>query len=124
MTRSRASAKAAGTRHETSVAAYLADHVDDRIERRARTGAKDRGDISGLRTRDGHRVAVECKNTTRMNLAGWYAEARVEAGNDDALLGLVVSKRHGKGDPGSQWVHMELRDLVALLTGVRPEEGQ
>ena len=38
MSRTRASAKAAGTRFETDVAKYLAEHVDDRIERRAKTG--------------------------------------------------------------------------------------
>jgi len=118
--RSRASAKKAGTALETAVAAYLAAHIDDRIERRARTGAKDRGDISGLRSPHGHRLVVECKNTARADLAGWHAEAVLEAGNDDALAGLVVSKRHGKGDPGEQWVHMTLADLVALLTGERP----
>jgi hypothetical protein len=122
MTRNRASAKKAGTAMETAVAAYLAAHVDSRIERRARNGAKDRGDISGLRGMFGRRVVVEVKNTARTNLAGWIAEAEIERGNDDALVGVVVSKRHGKADPGSQWVHMTLADLVALLTGERPEE--
>ena len=38
--RTRASARAAGTRFESQVAAYLRDRLgDDRIERRARTGA-------------------------------------------------------------------------------------
>ena len=40
MTRTRRSAKAAGSRFESEVAAYLAEHIDDRIERRARSGAK------------------------------------------------------------------------------------
>ena len=31
MSRTRASAKAAGTRFESQIAAYLAEHVDDRI---------------------------------------------------------------------------------------------
>lgn len=122
MTRNRASAKKAGTAFETLVASYLAAHVDSRIERRTRNGAKDRGDVSGLRGIFGRRVVVEVKNTARTNLAGWIAEAEIERGNDDALVGLVVSKRHGKGDPGQQWVHMTLADLVALLTGERPEE--
>lgn len=124
MTRNRASAKKAGTRFESEVAGYLAANVDDRIERRAKTGAKDRGDISGLRALFGKRVVVEVKNTARTNLAGWYAEAEVERDNDDALVGIVVSKRHGVGDPGRQWVHMTLADLVALLTGERPLSGE
>lgn len=121
MTRSRASAKKAGTAFESSVAAYLAEHIDDRIERRAKSGAKDRGDVSGVRSAHGHRVVVECKDVARTDLAGWVAEAAAEAGNDDALVGVVVAKRRGKGDPGQQWVHMTLADLVALITGERPE---
>lgn len=121
MTRTRASAKDAGTRFETAVARYLAEHVDDRIERRARTGGKDRGDISGVRAPGGGRVVVECKDTSRINLAGWATEAETERGNDDALIGSVVHKRHGVGDPGKQWVTMTLADLAALLTGQRPD---
>lgn len=121
MSRNRASAKKAGTRFETVVARYLAEHVDDRIERRTKTGAKDRGDISGLRHM-GERVCVECKDTARLNLAGWAAEVEAERGNDDAVAGLIVHKRHGKGQPGDQWVHMTLRDFVALLTGSRPDD--
>lgn len=50
MTRSRSSAKAAGTRFESPVANFLAFHLaDDRIERRAKSGAKDRDDIGGVR---------------------------------------------------------------------------
>lgn len=123
--RSRASAKSAGTRHETVIARYLTTHVDDRIERRARNGGKDRGDLSGMRlgpSLGGGRVVAELKNTARINLAGWAAEAELERGNDDALVGLVISKRHGVSDPGAQWVHMTVRDLIALLTGRRPEE--
>ena len=120
MTRNRASAKKAGTAMETLVAAYLAAHVDDRIERRRLGGSEDRGDISGLRHM-GERVVIECKSTTRTDLAGWAAEAETARGNDDAVAGVIISKRHGKGQPGDQWVHMTLRDFVALITGERPE---
>lgn len=118
MARSRASAKAAGTRMETLVANYLAAHVDDRIERRTKSGAKDRGDISGLRHM-GARVVVEVKSTARPDLAGWAAEAEIERRNDDANAALIVHKRHGKGQPGDQWVTCTLADLVALLNGNR-----
>ena len=119
MTRNRKTAKDAGTRFETLVADYLRAHVDDRIERRRLSG-KDRGDIGGLRHM-GARVVVEVKNTARIDLAGWAAEAEIERGNDDAVAGVIISKRHGKGQPGDQWVHMTLRDFVALITGERPE---
>lgn len=120
MTRTRASAKAAGTRHETAIATYLAEHIDDRIERRARNGGKDRGDISGLRTTHGGRVVLEAKNCTRLDVAGWLRETELERGNDDAIAGAVVAKRHGKGDPADQVVIMTLADFVALITGSRP----
>lgn len=119
MTRTRASARKAGSAFESLVVAFLAAHVDDRIERRVRNGSKDRGDVSGLRHL-GERVVVECKNHARLDLAGWLAEAEMERGNDDATAALVVHKRHGKGDPAEQLVTMRLIDLVALLTGERP----
>ena len=121
MSRTRKSAKTAGTRFERLVADYLAKTLnDDRIDRRTRTGSKDRGDIGGLRHM-GQRVVIECKDTARIDLAGWAAEAELERRNDDAVAGVIISKRHGKGQPGDQWVHMTLRDFVALITGERPE---
>lgn len=120
MTRNHRSAKKAGTSFERSIADCLATHVDERIDRRVRTG-KDRGDIAGIRLH-GQRVVVECKNTTRLALGEWMREAEDERGNDDALLGLIVHKRHGKGDPLDQWCTFTVRELVALLTGQRIEE--
>ena len=122
MTRSRASAKAAGTRFETAIARALAEALDDdRIERRARTGGRDRGDIGGVRVH-GQRVVLELKDCARMDLPGWTCEAHLEAGHDDALVGLVVHKRRGVGNPLDQWVTCTVRDLVALISGHRPEE--
>ena len=123
MTRSRTSARAAGARTERAVADWLAAALDDdRIDRRVRTGAKDRGDVAGVRVA-GQRLVIEVKDCARMDLAGWIREAHVEAAHDDALCGVVVSKRRGTTDPGSYYVHMELRDLVALITGT-PQEGR
>lgn len=117
VTRNRKSAKTAGARFEGLVAAALRYALDDdRIERRARTGAKDRGDISGVRCH-GQRVVIECKDVARLDLPAWTREAQLEAGNDDAIVGVVVHKRRGVGDPMQQWVSMTLADLAALLTG-------
>ncbi|MFC8531899.1 hypothetical protein [Nocardia sp. NPDC057227] len=122
--RSRASAKAAGTRHETSIATYLATHVDDRIERRRLSGSKDRGDLSGVRTIHGGRVVVEAKDHGgRVQVGPWLNEADTERRNDDAVAGVVVAKRRGASDPGAQIVLMTVRDLVALMTGNRPPES-
>lgn len=118
MTRNRASAKAAGTRFETSIATHLAAELDDdRIERRAKTGAKDRGDIGGIRLPNGGRVVAECKNVARTNLAGWITEAETERGNDDAAVGLVIHKRTGTQNPDEQYVTMTVANLITLLRG-------
>ena len=53
MTRSRASARAAGTRFERAVADYLATHVDDRIDRRVGTGV--------VLVHDGKRYCRTCR---------------------------------------------------------------
>lgn len=123
MTRTRASAKKAGTAMETLVVSYLSAHVDDRIERRRLNGSKDRGDVSGLRHMGG-RVVVEVKDYGgRFHPGPWLGEAETARGNDDALAGVVVAKRRGLVDPGDQLVMLTLRDLVALMTGSRPDAG-
>jgi hypothetical protein len=125
--RTRSSAKKAGASFERVVADYLRDTVDDRIDRRVKTGAKDCGDIAGIRVH-GQRVTAECKNTRAWEPGSWLREAERERVNDGALATFVVAKRHGSADPGEQVVLMTLADLSALLTGVRPvyriEEGQ
>lgn len=119
MARNRKSAKAAGARFERSVADYLATVLDDdRIDRRVKHGAKDRGDIAGVRAH-GQRIVIECKDTARPLLGPWVGEAEIERGNDDALAGVVAHKRTGKGDPADQFITMTLRDFAALIGGAR-----
>ena len=119
MTRSRATARKAGTAFERLIADHLAAHIDDRIDRRVKTGGKDKGDIAGLRVH-GQRVVLECKDVARLNLAGWVTEADIERGHDDALAGFVVHKRRGTTDAGDQYVTGTVRDLIALISGDRP----
>jgi len=114
MARTRASAKQAGARFERAVADYLAHAVDDRIDRRVKTGSADKGDIAGVRYL-GHRVVIECKDRARLDLPGWIAEAHTQRDHDDAALGLIVHKRHGRAEPGDQWVTMTLADLAWML---------
>lgn len=120
MSRNRDSAKRAGARFEQLVATYLNRHVDDRIERRKTNGAKDRGDIAGLRVWAGERVVVECKDRATPSVGTWLNEAETERGNDDALVGVVAYKRRGNANPGDQLIVMTLRDFAAILTGERP----
>ncbi len=119
MSRSRASAKQAGARFERLIADHLRDTVDDRIDRRVKTGAHDRGDIGGLRHM-GERIVVEVKDYGgRLQVGPWLNEAEIERGNDDATVALVIAKRLGYGDPAEQIVLLTVRDLAALLTGER-----
>jgi hypothetical protein len=69
----------------------------------------------------GARIVVETKDCSRVEIGRWLTEVEVERLNDDAVAGLVVAKRRGKGDPADQLVLLTLRDLVALLTGQRSE---
>lgn len=120
MTRSRATAKKAGATFERLIADYLAVHIDGRIDRRVRTGAHDRGDISALRA-FGQRVVAELKDYGGRLMPGpWIKEAHIEMGNDDALAAVVIAKRRGTTAPGEQWVLMTVDDLIALQTGERP----
>ena len=118
--RSRASARAAGSRFERLVADYLAEHVDDRIDRRVKTGSADKGDIGGVRLPHGGRVAIECKDVAKLDLSGWLGEAEDERVNDGATVAVVVHKRRGHAQAATQYVTMTLSDLVALLTSERP----
>ncbi len=111
---------------ERAVADYLAYHIDDRIDRRVKTGGKDKGDIASLRLH-GQRVVIEVKDTARLNIGPHLNEAETERINDDAYAAFVVQKRTGVGitnnkGVGSQLVTMTLRDLVAIITGVRPND--
>jgi hypothetical protein len=124
MTRSRTrqSAKAAGSRFERAIADALAEALqDDRVDRMPQYGNRDRGDISGVRIH-GQKVSIEVKDCARLNLPAWTDEAHIEAGNADALVGIVISKRHGCGDPLKSWVHMTVADLVALITGQKADQ--
>jgi hypothetical protein len=123
MTRTRVSAKKAGSSFERQVADYLALTVDDRIDRRVKNGTKDRGDIGGVRIH-GLRVVLECKNTAKTSLGTWANEAETERGNDDAIAAAIVHKRHGKGQAADQWVTLTLADFAAILTGNRDHINQ
>lgn len=123
MTRTRKSAKAAGQRFESDIVGYLAEHLnDDRIERRRLNGKNDRGDITGWKVH-GLRVVCEAKNYGGVFHVGtWLGEAETARGNDDADIALVAAKRRGTTHPGQQVVFMTIDDLVALITGTRPQE--
>lgn len=101
------------------MADWLKDTVSEFVDRRVKTGRRDKGDLGGLRAH-GQEVVVELKDHARHELGVWIGEADVERGNADALAGVVMFKRRGTTDPGDQYVLMTARDFVAILTGTRP----
>ena len=117
--RNRASAKKAGATFERKIADHLAISLDDdRVDRRVKTGAKDRGDIAGVRTIRGGRVVLECKDYGgQYQVTPWLREAETERGNDDAIIGAVIAKRRGIADPGQQVVMMTVDTFINLLQG-------
>lgn len=115
--------KQKGTAFERLIADYLAEQLnDDRIDRAPLAGTKDKGDIAGVRSPFG-RVVLELKNHNRQELAVWVDEAETERGNADALVGAVVHKRRGKGQPGNQYVTLTVDGLVKLLGGPLKEQN-
>lgn len=115
---------AKGTAFESLVVGYLSK-LGPGIERRAKFGTKDRGDIAGVFL-NGKAVVVECKNHRRMELSKWTAEAEVERGNADAEYGVVVHHRPGYGAArmGGQYVTMTLETFRDMLAGGRGLEEE
>jgi hypothetical protein len=107
-----------GTRFETAVARYLSAALGGGVERRAKHGRDDRGDLSGVFLR-GLPVVVECKDRRRMELPAWLGEAEAERGNADAAYGVVVHHRAGRGaaSMADQYVTMTLGTFAAMLAG-------
>lgn len=121
MSRTRKTAKQAGARFERQIADFLRDNLDDRIDRKVKTGAKDRGDVANVRDSHNRRICIETKDYGgKLNLPQWTKEAHTEADNDNAHVGLVIAKRRGTTDPADQWVAMTVNDLIQLLT---PPQG-
>jgi len=119
--RTRATAKKAGSTFERIIANHFAAKVDDRIDRAVKRGTFDVGDIAGLRFH-GHKIAVECKDTVKVELSKWAAEAEAERRNLGALSGVIIHKRYGRTAPGQQWVTMTVDDFIALMNLSREEQ--
>jgi len=109
-----------GSSFERLVADYFKVNGFPSADRRVKSGRKDRGDIGGVGIHD-QWLVFEAKNTAKINLGTWANEAETERVNDEALAGVIIHKRHGKGQAGDQWATMPLSDLVAILTGKRPQ---
>lgn len=98
MARSRASAKKAGTSFETEMSRYLSEHTGIPVTRRAKTGAVDLGDLTGV-THQSREIAVECKSPGRnssWSISGWWKETETEAENLGAPFGILLVRRYRK----------------------------
>lgn len=110
MTRSRRTAREAGTKWETAIVAALIDAGWPHTERRRLAGSNDRGDIAGITG-----VCIEAKNTNRLELAAAVDEAKTEAANAGARIGVAWIKRKGKASPLDGYVVMDGATFLALL---------
>jgi hypothetical protein len=113
--------KTKGTAAETAIVRYLQAAGAVHAERRALTGAHDRGDIAGIVG-----VVIESKSCARDQLPAWVDEAELEGLNDGAEIAFVWHKRRGTTDPGRWFVTMTGRQIVEMLrmTGHLPPTAE
>lgn len=120
--RNRASAKKAGTDYENLITNGFREALNDEtIHRAPRWGAKDKGDVVNVRF-NGHLLVVQCKDCVTLSLPRWIKEAKEQAKNAGALIGIVAHKRHGSRDFKKQWFTMTGAEVIALMTGIPPED--
>lgn len=99
----------AGARFEQQVADYLAANGFPYAERRHSNGAKDRGDIAGVPG-----WALEVKAERAMDLAGYMAEASVEADHAGTRWFAAIVKRRRK-PTAEAYVVLPLRLFAEML---------
>lgn len=111
MSRTRASAKAAGRSWEKAICEYLIANDWPNAERRRTEGANDRGDIAGVAG-----VCIEAKNVKAIALADFLDQADIEARNANAAIGVAWIKRRGRANPAAGYVVMSGETFIRLLS--------
>jgi len=97
-----------GNRAEVEVVRVLREAgFEAETSRAARGGSQGGSDIVSDFPAD-----IEVKNQTRLDLAGWWAQAEAQATKKPPV---VVHKRVGKGNAEDWWVTMDFRTLLRLL---------
>lgn len=99
-----------GTAWASEIVRFLQARGWPNAERRAQTGAHDRGDIAGVVG-----IVIEAKAEARIDLPGYLREAAVEAANARARHGVAWVKRRGKTSAGDGYVVMDGETFAALL---------
>lgn len=117
MTRTRVSAKQAGARFARNVADWFRDHGHKYADKAPLTGRYDKGDVANVHHFDGHPIALELKDRAVTALPEWWKEAQQEAKNIGTPYAAIIHKRKGIGDPGKQWVTMDVATFNALIQG-------
>jgi hypothetical protein len=103
-----------GSDFERVIADWLKATWSRYIDRRVKTGAKDKGDIANFYIHD-HEIVIECKNEANIKVGTDVAEAQREAVNAGALAGIVVHKRAGKAAAEHQYVFCTLGDFLNIV---------
>lgn len=105
-------AKAKGTAAENAVVEYLRHSHWPNAERRALSGANDKGDVSGTPG-----VVWEVKSGSRLAIPEWMAETERERNNAKADYGVLVIKPKGLSPRRSYdwWAVMPLWQQVELM---------
>lgn len=105
--------KAKGTAAETAVVNFMKTLGHwPYVERRALSGANDRGDIAGI-----PEFVVEVKAGNRLCIPEWMAETEAERVRDVARFGLLVVKPKGVGlgRVGDWWAIKPLWQEMELM---------
>ncbi len=102
-----------GTSWESAIVTTLRANGFPGAERRALSGALDRGDIAGVIG-----WVIEAKAVKTYDIAGWLKEAEIERKNDGAEYGVVWAKSRGKTSPLDGFVVMNGATFLWLLRAV------
>lgn len=103
-----------GPDFERVIADFLKATWSRYIDRRVKTGGRDKGDIANFYIHD-HEIVIECKNLRSIDVAQAVSEAQKEAINAGALAGIAVQKRRGKAAADQQYVFTTLGDFLTML---------
>lgn len=112
VSRTRSAARSAGKTAERVFVAWARNNGAPHAERRVAGARKDRGDVAGIPG-----MVVEVKSpgpNSPTQLGPWLDETLAERDNDDAVIGMLVIKRRGRGCP-SQWFAVTDGDTMARL---------
>lgn len=103
--------RAKGTSFETLLLEPAGPYYEH-VSRRPLAGSKDVGDLLLVPER---RFIVEAKHHSRLNLAGWAAEAEAEARNAGVPYWVIAHKRVGKGRGADQWLTTTWGQWLAIV---------